>query len=114
MRRTIGIISTATVAAVLNLALSNYFTYAQWAKLSPEGRAAYIAGTFDALINRYDDEAGRAVASHYLDCVARAKMGSTQLGDNLQTYVSARPELQAGTVYTALVKYLGDLCSSHP
>jgi hypothetical protein len=56
----IGVISTAMVAAVLNLAaLLNYFTYAQWAKLSPEGRAAYIAGTFDSLVNRYDDDAER-------------------------------------------------------
>jgi hypothetical protein len=94
MRRTLGITITAMVAAVFNVAaVPNYFTYAQWVKLSPEGRAAYIAGT----------------------CLARAKMGSNQLGDNLQTYVSARPELQAGTVYAALVKYLADQCSSsHP
>jgi hypothetical protein len=115
MRRTLGIAITATVAAVLNLAaVPNYFTYPQWVKLSPEGRAAYIAGAFDSLVNRYDDT-GRAIALHYSQCLARAKMGSTQLGDNLQTYVSARPELQAGTVYAALVKYLADLCSSsHP
>jgi hypothetical protein len=121
MRRTLGITITATVAAVLNLAaVPNYFTYAQWVKLSPEGRAAYIAGTFDSLVNRYGDDTGRddtgrAVALHYSECLARAKMGSNQLGDNLQTYVSARPELQAGTVYAALVKYLADQCSSsHP
>jgi hypothetical protein len=41
--------------------------------------------------------------------------GQHTLGDNLQTYVSARRELQAGTVYAALVKYLADQCSSsHP
>jgi len=116
MRRTLGITITAMVTAVLNVAaVPNYFTYAQWVKLSPEGRAAYIAGTFDSLVNRYDDDAGRTVALHYLECLARAKMGSNQLGDNLQTYVSARPELQAGTVYAALVKYLADQCSSsHP
>ena len=92
MRRTLGITIIATVAAVLNLAaVPNYFTYAQWVKLSPEGRAAYIAGTFDSLVNRYNDDAGRAVALHYSECLARAKMGSNQLGDNLQTYVSARP-----------------------
>jgi hypothetical protein len=109
----IGIIGTAIVAALLNLAaVPNYFTYAQWVKLSPEGRAAYIAGAFDSLVNRYDDDAGRAVAFHYSECLARAKLGSTQLGDNLKTYVSARPELEAGTVYAALVKYLADLCSS--
>ncbi len=74
MRRMIGVMSTAMVAAVLNpAALPNYFTYAQWAKLSPEGRAAYIAGTFDFLVNRYDDDAGRAVASHYSGCVAEAE-----------------------------------------
>ena len=56
-------------------------------ELSPEGRAAYIAGTFDSLVDRYDDDAGRTVALHYLECLARAKIGSNQLGDNLQTYV---------------------------
>jgi hypothetical protein len=65
MRRTLGITIAATGAAVLNLAaVPNYFTCAQWVKLSPEGRAAYIAGTFDSLVNRYDDDAGRAVALH--------------------------------------------------
>jgi hypothetical protein len=64
MRRTLGITITAMVTAVLNVAaVPNYFTYAQWVKLSPEGRAAYIAGTFDSLVNRYDDDAGRTVAT---------------------------------------------------
>jgi len=112
----VGFVGSAIVAIGFTLAaaLPNYFTYAQWARLPDEGRAAYIAGTFDALVNQYDDDAGRAVARHYSDCVARAQLSSAQMGDKLKTYVAARPELAAGTVQAALLKYLGDLCGAQP
>ena len=99
---------------LLTVALPNYFSYAQWAKLPDDGRAAYIAGTFDALINQYDDDAGRAVAKHYSDCVARAQLSSAQMGDNLRTYVAARPDLAAGSVQAALLRYLADVCGARP
>src|SRR5262245_12278163 len=106
-------LGTAIVAAGLNLAaLPNYFTYAEWLRLSDEGRAAYIAGTFDSLVNHYDDEAGRAVANHYSECVTRAQLSSAQMGDKLRTYVNTRPELRTGTVQAALLKFLADLCVS--
>ena len=104
-------LATAVVAAVFSLAaLPNFFTYAEWLRLPDDGRSAYIAGTFDALINHYDDDARRVVAQHYSRCVARSQLSSAQLSENLKRYVNVRPELQAGTVQTAHLKYLQDLC----
>jgi hypothetical protein len=108
-------LSSAIAATIFTLAaVPNFFTYVEWAKLSNEGRAAYIAGAFDSLINHYDNDAARVVARHYSECVVRAQLNSVQMSDNLSAYVSARPELRAGTVHAALLRYLADLCGSRP
>lgn len=113
----VGFVGNAIAAAgfTLTVALPNYFSYAQWLRLPDDGRAAYIAGTFDTLINQYDDDpAGRAIAKHLSDCVARAQLSSAQMGDKLKTYVAARPDLAAGSVQAALMKYLADVCGARP
>jgi hypothetical protein len=96
-------------------AVGAYFTYAEWAALSPELRALYMAGTFDTFISTMaaqDD--GGSVGRHYASCIKQAAMNVGQLSENILQFASTRPQLQTGTVLQAMADYLIAACGRSP
>lgn len=108
------------IAAVLLLlmpapaALANFFSYAQWTALSAAPRAAYIAGSFDAVVNVAANDADAVTSRHYSRCIESAKMNSMQLAENIMQFASTRPALQTGNVQNAMVGYLVEACGKPP
>jgi hypothetical protein len=91
-----------------------YNNYSDWVRMSDDNRAAYITGVVDSLTVYADSNAGRKAASHYLDCLVRTKITNGQLADQVEAYVTARPQLRGGTVQGALIGYLKELCGLPP
>jgi hypothetical protein len=56
------------------------------------------------------DELGQRIAANYESCLLRARMEDGQVARNLMAFVSTRPQLQAGSVQSALMQYLHELC----
>jgi hypothetical protein len=116
------ILAVALLVAGPAQAQSVFFTYAQWERLPEWPRATYIAGLIDAWVpmsNAVDllldagvpEETPRTSSSiQYGACISRSRMTDAQIAANLRTFVSMRPNLQAGPVLRALVAYLGELC----
>ena len=88
--------------------------YSEWVRMSEDNRAAYISGVVDSLMIYADSNAGRKAASHYFSCLVRSTMSNGQLADNVEAYVTARPQLRGGTVQGALIRYLKELCGLPP
>jgi hypothetical protein len=93
---------------------AGFYTYSQWEALTPNGRANYMAGAFDALTTFIFDEAGTRMAQHYLSCVSKTKMNNGQLAENVRIFASSRPEVQALPPQAALLQYLVQLCGRAP
>ena len=91
-----------------------YNNYSDWVRMSEDNRAAYIAGVVDSLTVYADSNAGRKAASHYFNCLIRTKITNGQLADQVEAYVTARPQLRGGTVQGALIGYLKELCGLPP
>jgi len=88
--------------------------YSDWVRMSGDNRASYIAGVVDVLTVYADSNAGRKAASHYANCLIRTKLTNGQLADQVEAYVTARPQLRGGTVQGALIGYLKGLCGLPP
>jgi len=91
-----------------------YNNYSDWVRMSDDNRAAYITGVVDSLTVYADSNAGRKAASHYFNCLIRTKITNGQLADQVEAYVTARPQLREGTVQGALIGYLKELCGLPP
>jgi hypothetical protein len=86
----------------LGAAWSNFMGYSEWAAMSVNARALYIAGAFDTLVSIVSpnpNDIGTAI--HYQTCLTDSKMTNKQLADNIVAYASSHPHLQKGTVQTA-------------
>ena len=88
--------------------------YSDWVRMSEDNRAAYITRVVDSLTVYADSNAGRKAASHYFNCISRSNMTNGQLADQVEAYVTARPQLRGGTVQGALIGYLKQLCGLPP
>ena len=95
-------------------AAANFFTYAEWLRLSREGRAAYISGAYDSVVTFALGENGRRIAVHYGDCIRKTKMSNDQLAENIRKFVEDKPKLQAGSVQMPLIEYMHELCGDVP
>ena len=109
---------TRIIAVLLRLmpvpALANFLSYSQWTAMPAEPRAAYIAGSFDALVSVVDSAAGIESRQHYTRCIENAKMSNRQLAENIMQFASTRPALQTGNVPTAMIGYLIEACGKPP
>ena len=108
----------STMAAVMLIVLTapasaNFYTLQEWSALSRTLRDNYIAGAFDSMITVGSDDSEQ-VAVHYRNCVKGAKMSLDQLSDNVLRFAKSKPEVQAGPVQTALVRYLISACGEPP
>jgi hypothetical protein len=95
---------------LMSSALANFYTLQEWSALNPSLRENYIAGAFDSLITVGTGEDSDTVAVHYRNCVKGAHMSLSQLSDNVLRFAKSKPEVQAGPVQTALVRYLISAC----
>jgi hypothetical protein len=93
---------------------ATFYTYAQWAALSPDLRAAYMTGAYDALVTYITTPQEEAMAKHYAECLFRAKMTNSQLSENVREFTAAHPKFQGATPQYALVNYLIELCGKPP
>ena len=69
----------------------------------------YITGAFYAISVIAAPE-GATVARHYNECVAKAKLSTGQLAQNMKEYAETQPDAPSKTVPTILVRYLISLC----
>src|SRR5947209_2099538 len=87
--------------AFLHPSQGAWLTYSQWERLTPELRAAYVAGAMDsyqaAVVDLGRPSASRT-AQKYGICLSAAKMSAMQLADNVLEYTKSKPELHTGTV----------------
>jgi hypothetical protein len=118
------ILRTVVVLAALlvsSAAQSNYFTYQSWLALPESGRAAYIAGVYDAGLPGYDmmitlvegEQSGR-YSRHYQNCIGASQMSVSQLAANVLNFAKDKPELHTGSVWKALLTYLTAACGEPP
>jgi hypothetical protein len=93
-----------------------FYGFFAWDQFPHNERAAYIAGSFDALITYASDDQGRRMGRHYSDCIERTRTSNGQLADNVQTYAKNHPEALGGvgSLQGALVLYLMQLCGKPP
>ena len=88
-----------------------YLNYGQWLQMPIGFREMYVIGSFDTLSTVAMPEQA-IIAKHFNECVARARLSSGQLTENMQAYAEARPDLQNKPAATVLVRYLISLCGS--
>jgi hypothetical protein len=94
----------------LSAMAAGYVTYAQWAAMSPNLRAVYIAGSIDTLVTLAANDEGAKYGRHYELCLQNAKMNNVQLAENILKFASTRPTLQTSSVQKAMIEYLIDAC----
>ena len=81
----------AWILLLPNPALSNFYNYPEWQRLSPVERAAYIAGAFNSLISYHTDDIGAKASAHYFKCMQKSNMNNMQLAENVSAFASTRP-----------------------
>lgn len=90
-------------------AQAQFVTYAQWQQLSPNSRAAYMAGSIDSLAVFWRQPAPDVVDEVW-KCLTKMNLHPTQLAENVKAYADPKPELHAGTVQNAMMLYLKAAC----
>jgi hypothetical protein len=111
VQRTIIVLATALLLAAPQRGQAVYVMYEQWAALSPDDEALYIAGSIDALTTfaMRPPETFKTFRD-YSSCLARSKMSAKQLAQNVKTFASTRPQLHTLSVGAALLQYLTAAC----
>jgi hypothetical protein len=94
-------------------AQAGFYNYSEWEQLSVDERGGYIAGAID-LITSYATGDDASAPLRYRECIAKSKMRLSQLDKNVRAYVQTQPDLQAGDMTTAPIKYLVALCGAPP
>ena len=95
---------------LLSQANANYFNYERWSRMTPDSRQLYIAGAFDSMVSFSANDIESRINRHYDSCISRLKMTNMSLANNLLDYVNENPDLRGGSVQTAMIKYLIELC----
>lgn len=90
-------------------ASADFYSYQEWARLSKGARATYIAGAYD-MMNGFITDQTKDDLDRWDACLGRSKMTNGQLAENLFNFVSAKPELQTGSVRVALWAYFRSAC----
>jgi hypothetical protein len=87
-----------------------FFTFAEFERLSSAGRAGYIAGMFDGSVHFATDQVSEVVVKRQMMCLTRSKITNAQLAEGVLEFGRSRPALRGGTVGPVLVAYITALC----
>jgi hypothetical protein len=90
--------------------LGEYYSFAQWERLSPEIRDAYLAGAIDAMLSDHIDEFEAALSERYKSCLLRSKVTTSQMSEALLRSVAIKPNLRGDRVLSAVTDFIRDLC----
>lgn len=89
---------------------AQFYTFAEWERLSPSSQSAYVAGVLDGVTSFSIEPLDRGMADQYSACVERPRITNGQLRDALLQKVLKRPAIRSGTVLSATLGYLHEMC----
>lgn len=103
----------AVLTAQPAIAAAGYVNNAdQWAKMSPQEKAAYVQGLNDSANFTFanDDLATGVVKTGRTRCLQQTKMAPNMLSDVITSAYEKNPQLRAAPPFVVYVQRLNDIC----
>lgn len=92
------------------MATTQFYTFAEWETLAPGIQNSYVAGALDGLLAQNFEPFETALNDRYSQCLLRSRVNTDQLRKGTLAQVTKNPSLRSGSVLTALLGFLNDMC----